>query len=615
MLTLDRDVLRDLDAAALHEWVLADGIGGWAASTAIGLDTRRGHGLLFAAVPPQGVLLLLARVEESVVVGTTSHALATVEYPGTLHPAGHLQATTFSLDPLPSLTWEVAGGRVSRSIARVQGLPATVVEYAYEGALPAQLELRPLLACREPHALQREDFRWPSELVAKEELAVSTPASPLHLAVRGAAWQVDGYWYRDHVHRAEPAGGRDDLWSPGVARVPLAAGRPVYLVAWAGPVPAGFTPATTMAAERRRLRALGEAPEGLLPELRKAADVFGVRRGSHATLVAARPGATDPTPEAMLALPGLCLATGRHDLSRAVLTEHAGRIAAAVMGGGPESPASALFASLWFAHAAFRFLEATGDRTFFKAKLSETLSLAVETCRASGRADVHVGPDGLIFISGAEKGALVGTRPPAEGPVHAIEVQALWHNALLIAAEIARDSGLTPRAAEWAGLAAKVRDAVLRDFWLDSRGHLADVIGAKGVVRDLGPAQLYALGLPHALLPREKAAPVLEGARRHLVTARGLRGVQGETVWPHLAGIYFDAVIRIWGEVGKAEAWSWMDQFAPHLTEGCVGQVSQALTAEEGEPEGAPAYAPAVAEVLRVLVRLGRRPGRVPPAR
>jgi predicted glycogen debranching enzyme len=614
VLTLDRDVLRDLDAAALHEWVLADGVGGWAASTVIGLDARRGHGLLFAALPAQGVLLLLARVEESVLVGNTSQALATVEYPGTLHPAGHRQATSFSLDPLPSLTWEVAGGRVSRSVARVQGLPATVVEYAYEGALPASIELRPLLACREPQALQRESGRWPSERISSDELAVSTPNAVLHLAARGAAWQVDGYWYRDHVHRAEAAGGRDDLWSPGVARVPLATGRPVHLVAWAGALPAGFTPAVTMAAERRRLRALGEAPEGLLPELRKAADVYGVRTGSSATLAAARPGVDDPTPEAMIALPGLCLATGRHDLARAVLTEHAARITAAVLGGGSGSP-RALLAALWFAQAAFRFVESTGDRTFFKARLSETLFLAIESCRAAGRRDVHAGPDGLLFIEGAEAGALVGTRPPVEGPVHAVEVQALWHNALLIAAEAAREAGLTPRANEWAGLAAKVRDAVLRDFWLDSRGHLADAIGAKGVVRDLGPAQLYALGLPHALLPREKAAPVLEGVRRHLVTARGLRGVHGETVWPHLAGIYFDAVIRIWGEVGKAEAWSWMDQFAPHLREGCVGQVSQALTAEDGEPEGAPAYAPAVAEVLRVLVRLGRRPGRVVPAR
>ena len=615
MLTLDRDVLRDLAQASLHEWVLGDGAGGWAASSVLGLDTRREHGLLVAVVPPLGPRLLLARVEETVVLGSTSQALATVEYPGTLHPSGYRQASAFALDPLPSLSWEVAGGRVSRTVARLHGLPATILEYTYEGAVPAVLELRPLLACRAPQTLQRESGRWSSVAVSPGELAVSTPDVAVHLAVRGAAWDVDGYWYRDHVHRAEPAGGRDDLWSPGMARVPLVPGKAVCLVAWAGAIPAGFTPSVAVAGERRRLRALGEAPEGLLPELRKAADVFVVRRGALAALVAAQPGDADLTLEAMLALPGLCLATGRHDVARAVLTDHAARIASAVTAGGTVSPARALEEALWLAHASFRFLEATGDRTFFRARLQDTLFLALETCRAPGRADVHVGSDGLLFLEGADAGVLVGARPQAPGPVHAVEVQALWHNALLIAAEAARECGMAPRGAEWAGLAAKVRDAVLRDFWLESRGHLADAIGAGGPVRDLGPAQLFAVGLPHALLPREKAAPVLEGVRRHLVTARGLRGVVGETVWPHLAGIYFDAVIRIWGEVGKAEAWNWMDAFAPHLREGCLGQVSETLSSEDGVPEGAPAYGPAVAEVLRVLVRLGRRPGRVVPGR
>ena len=92
-------------------------------------------------------------------------------------------------------------------------------------------------------------------------------------------------------------------------------------------------------------------------------------------------------------------------------------------------------------------------------------------------------------------------------------------------------------------------------------------------------------------------------------------GVAGDTVWPHLAGIYFDAVIRIWGEVGKAEAWSWMDAFTQHLTEACVGQVSETLAAEDGPFLGAPAYAPATGEILRILVRLGRRPGRNAAAR
>jgi predicted glycogen debranching enzyme len=636
VLTLPRDTLRDLARACQHEWLLTDGRGGWAGSTSVGLDTRREHGLLVAAQDAGQPVLLLARLEETVVAGSVSEALATVEYPGTIEPAGHRQAVGFALDPLPTLTWEVSSGKISRTVARVHGLPGTVIAYTYEGALPVILELRPLVANRAPAALQGEEPCFSASLRTAELLVVETQASPLHLSVRGGTWQVDGYWYRDHVRRAEPGAPTEDLWSPGLARVALNPGGQVFLVAWAGEIPAPFTASAAMSGERRRLRALGEAPEGLLPELRRASDAFLVRRGDAVTVVAALPGDDDPTAEALVALPGLCLSTGRHDAARGVLGARAQALLVAVRDGGAHAAPSIFQEVLWLAHAAGRFLEATGDRAFFRARLQDVLFLAIETCRSTAREDVHVRSDALLWLEGAAAGPLVGTRSLPEGPgrIYAVEVQALWYNALLTAADAAREGGLAARGKEWAHLAARVRESVLRLFWLESRFHLRDFV-SEDAVRTLpdrdapGPAQLYAVGLPHALLPREKAATVLEGVRRHLLTPRGLRSVAGESIWPHLMGIYFDAVIRIWGEAGKAEAWTWMDGFAPHLGEGCLGQVSQVFVAAQGPgdpevvggpestsgasdylPAGAPAWAPAVGEILRVLVRLGRRPGR-----
>ncbi len=610
---LPRDVLRDLTQASREQWVLTDGDGGWAASTVIGLDTRREHGLLIAPQPVGPPILLLARVQEVVIEGSSSCGLATVEYPGTVEPDGFRRAVEFSLDPLPCLAWELPGGRLSRAVARLQGLPATVLAYTYEGSAGVLLELRPLVACRAASALQREGSGFTAVPVSGHEIAVTTEAATLRLAVRGGTWDVDGYWYRDHVRRADPGAPTEDLWSPGVVRVPLGPGGQVFLVAWTGELPGSFAPSVAMAAERKRLRALGEAPDGLLPELRRAAAAFLVRRPSGASILAALPGSQDPTAEAMVALPGLCLATGRHEKARPILAHHAQRVLAALRDGSTAPRSRTLADALWLALAAARFLEATDDRAFFGARLQETLFLAIESARETGHPGVLLSGDGLLFLDGAESGALVGTRPlpAARGPALAIEVQALWYNALLTAAEAAREGGMAPRGAEWAGLAARVRDSVLRIFWTETQYGLRDLVlreGEAGSERP-GPAQLYAVGLPHALLPRDKAATLLEGVRRHLLTSRGLRGADGETVWPHLIGIYFDAVIRIWGEAGKAEAWAWMDGFAPHLGEGCIGQVSQAFT-PEGLPSGEAAWAPAVGEVLRVLVRLGRRPGR-----
>src|SRR5262245_34590955 len=153
------EVLRDLAAASSLEWLLADGLGGYASSTVIGLNTRRYHGLLVAATqPPVGRMVLLSRVDETLWLGGAGHPLATRRYPGVVDPAGHRLATSLALSPLPTLTWEVAQGtRLTRTVARVQGAPGTVIAYRYEGLGPAVLELRPFLAYRDHHALQREN--------------------------------------------------------------------------------------------------------------------------------------------------------------------------------------------------------------------------------------------------------------------------------------------------------------------------------------------------------------------------------------------------------------------------------------------------------------------------
>jgi glycogen debranching enzyme len=217
--------------------------------------------------------------------------------------------------------------------------------------------------------------------------------------------------------------------------------------------------------------------------------------------------------------------------------------------------------------------------------------------------------------------------PPRSG--QAVEVQALWYNALLIGAEMAQKAGQSVRAGEWTSLAGRARESFVKAFWSETRGYLADVVQAGVPDLTLRPNQLYAIGLPHSLLPRDKAQRTLEAVKR-LVTPVGMRslpptdpryGTPPEggrlpegAAWPHLIGIYFDALIRVHGEEAKAEAWRWLDQFPPRLLDGAIGMVAECY---EGDPPhrplGAPAQAWSVAELLRLLQRLGRRPAhRIP---
>jgi predicted glycogen debranching enzyme len=652
---LETAVLRDLDVANQREWLLADGLGGYASATVVGLHTRRYHGLLVAALrPPVERMVLLSKLEEALLLGERRHDLSTNAYAGGLvHPKGFERALSFELDPLPTLTFEVDGGRLSRTVARVHGEPGTAVLYEYEGPGPATLELRPLLAYRDHHTLQHENAAVHRGTQRAGEDLVLAPydgCPPLHLRLAGANWEDNGCWYRGFEYARERERGLDfteDLWSPGILRVALPAGKPWGLLAWAGPIPSGRSALAAVAGERTRLRALAGGSEGLLGHLRRAADSFVVRRGvSGRSVIAGYHWFADWGRDTMIALPGLCLAEGRHDVARTILAEFARHVDAGMIpnrfpDGGEPPEYNAVDASLWMVVAVHRLIEATGDHEFARKRMKDTVAAILDGYKQGTRHGIHMLPDGLVTQGepgvqltwmDAKVGDLVVT--PRHGL--AVEIQALWYNALLIGAELARDAADTERAAEWTARAGKVRESFLRAFWSESLGYLADVVAGGTKDLSLRPNQLYAIGLPHALLPRDKALRVLDVVKRHLLTPVGLRTLapsdphyqrryeggprtrdaayhQG-TVWPYLMGIYFDAVIRLYGEEGKTAAREWLSGFAPHLREAGVGTVSEVFDGDPPHrPGGAISQAWSVAELLRIAGRLDLRRPRFPP--
>jgi predicted glycogen debranching enzyme len=652
---LKADVLRDLAGAARREWLLADGLGGYASSSVVGLNTRRYHGLLVVARrPPVDRMALLSRLEETLVLGERRHELGTNAYAGgVVHPRGFERAFSFELDPLPTLTWDVDGGRLSRTVARVHGQPGTAIVYAYEGPGPATLELRPLLAYRDHHALQHENTAVRRDVHRLGEDLVMAPydgCPALHVRPAGAAWQDDGCWYRDFEYERERERGLDfteDLWSPGVLRVALRPGEPWGLLAWAGPIPDGRTAVGVATSERTRLRALGGGSEGLLGDLRRAAHAFVVRRGEAGrSIIAGYHWFADWGRDTMIALPGLCLSEGRHDVARTILAEFAryvdgGMIPNRFPDGGEPPEYNAVDGSLWTVMAVHRLLEATRDHEFARQRFADTVAPILDGYKAGTRHGIRMTPDGLV--TQGEPGvqltwmdAKVGDWVVTPRRGYAVEIQALWYNALLIGADLAAEAGERAKAAEWTALAGRARQSFLRAFWSDSVGYLADVVAGGTPDVSLRPNQLYAIGLPHSLLPRDKAQRVLEVVKRHLLTPFGLRTLapsdphyQGRyegdvrtrdgayhqgTVWPYLIGIYFDALIRLHGEEGKAAAREWMGAFAPHLSEAGLGTVSEVFDGDPPHrPGGAVAQAWSVAELLRVAARLDLRRPRFPP--
>jgi predicted glycogen debranching enzyme len=642
------EVVQDPARAARLEWLLADGLGGYASSTVLGLNTRRYHGLLVAALePPVGRMVLLSKLDEVLELRGRRIELATNAYPGgILQPAGFEHAVSFGLDPLPTLCWEGEDWRLTKVVSRAHGEAGTAVVYAYEGPA-ARLELRPLLAYRDHHALQHENDAVRGDVGRDGLDIVVAPyvgCPQLRLRVPRASWESDGLWYRAFDYAREMERGLDhleDLWSPGRFSVALPGECLVPVLAWAGSIPVNSDAVAIVSAERRRLREARSGSEGVLGALKQAADAFPVPRGEGASVIAGYHWFEDWGRDSMISLPGLCLATGRFEEARRILAEYAKSVDQGMLpnrfpdrGGPPEF--NSVDASLWFVVAVERFLEATGDRTFIRAHLEDAVFAILEAYRRGTRHDIHMTGEGLI--SQGEPGlqatwmdAKVGETVITPRRGLAIEIQALWYNALLLGAELLRERGDGSRSGEWSSLASRARDAAVRLFWSEERGYLADVVQGTTVDLSLRPNQLYAIGLPHALLPRDKAVRVLDAVRGQLLTPAGLRslapsdpGYRGRytggvlerdaayhqgTVWPFLAGVYFEALIRVHGEDGKDEARDWLRAFAPHLDAAGLGYVSEVFDGDAPHhPGGTIAQAWSVAELLRIAARVAGRP-------
>src|SRR6185436_7735151 len=159
MIEIDQESCRNLETALSREWLETNGIGGFSSSTIVGLNTRRYHGLLTAATrPPVGRLVLLSKLEETLIIDDQRYELSANQYPGAVHPQGFQYQTGFRLDPFPTFTYEIEGTRLEKSVFMVQGENTTVVQYDFEqSAKDIKLEVRPLMAFRDYHSTTHEN--------------------------------------------------------------------------------------------------------------------------------------------------------------------------------------------------------------------------------------------------------------------------------------------------------------------------------------------------------------------------------------------------------------------------------------------------------------------------
>jgi predicted glycogen debranching enzyme len=661
---------RDVEFLMSREWLVTNGLGGYASGSIAGISTRRYHGVLVAALAaPLGRTMMLNHVSEQfrlpggTVVPLGGHALAD----GTIELHGVASLASFRLEMgLPVWRYRAGGFLIEKRVVLPHGQNTAQQSYrVLEGTGSLRLRIRPSVYFR-PHESPVAVKPIPEYTVTKTSrgIEISEPNFPplrLHLFAKRSELVLEAGLVREVFYRIEQSRGYDaygSVWSPGYFRADLQVGEEATLLASteAWDTMLAIEPASARQGEcERRQRLIDQAPEagrhGLGGELVLAADQFIIRPATrvadnaraHAAgdelraIIAGYHWFTDWGRDTMISLEGLTLDTGRRTEAGYILRNYAFYVRDGLIPNlFPEGEHDGLYhtadATLWYFHALNRYVQRTGDRATLRLLLP-VLRDIVEHHRRGTRFNIHVDPqDGLLSQGQAGyqltwMDAKVGDWVVTPRRGKAVEINALWYNALRLMQQWHQEEGDPARAAAYAQAAQRALHAFNERFWYAAGQYLYDVVDTEKGSDDhaLRPNQILAVALDYPVLERQRWEPVLHVVTERLLTPMGLRSLapgdpnykpqydgdlrsrdaayhQG-TVWAWLIGPFIDAWLKVHPD-RRSTAREFLAGFEAHLSEACVGSISEIFDAEAPYlPRGCVAQAWSVAEVLRCWVK------------
>src|SRR6266545_2965749 len=661
------------------EWLEADGLGGFASGTSTGIRTRRYHALLLTATtPPTGRVVLVNGFDAWVETANGTFSLSSQCYaPDVIGGDGAQRIEAFGWEPWPHWIFKLDDGtRIELGIFAVKDRPVTCVSWRLLGPRnDVKLHVRPFLSGRDYHSLHKSNpaFRFDAEVKPGRVSWQPYNDVPGVMALTNGGYAHDPHWYYNFHYAEERERGLDceeDLAAPGVFAWNLGDGKAALVLTTKEHAGASLSASVKPVELFNRLRDGEQKRREKFPSrLHRAADAYIVSKVGQAsrlpgerasagspdsldtpykagetpallqskTIIAGYPWFTDWGRDTFIALRGLCLATGRLEEARQILTEWPGAVSEGMLpnrfpdkGDVPEY--NSVDASLWYIVAVHDFLAAcerarrrvwTADRETFAGAVETILEGYSRGTRYGIRAD----SDGLLAagVPGVQltwMDAKVGDWVVTPRIGKPVEVQALWVNALKIGARF------SPR---WSDLARTATASFAARFWNEKRGFLYDVVDCDHVAgtfdAHLRPNQIFAVGgLPFALLEGDRARRVVDAVEARLWTPLGLRSLAPDdpsyvgrysggvpardgayhqgTVWPWLAGPLAEAWVRVRGGTAAAQREAREKFLAPllhHMNEAGLGHISEIADGDPPHtPRGCPFQAWSVGEALRL---------------
>ena len=669
-ITFPKEALSRFGEVIEKEWLITNGLGGYASSTVPGINTRKYHGLLVGAMhPPGDRTVCLAKLDEDILVGNDVYRLGSNEFHDMVYPEGYKFIRQFSIDPFPSYSYDLVGVRVSKTVFMPKNKNAVGVTYKLtnKSVFDVKVRLYPLLTCRHFHTVVDRlriplNFNLTSSGTQFQTTFQRPQATIVCCSTDGEFKQkvnwVDRLHYRDEALRGET--NMDDCFQPGYFELQVPA-----------ETEKEFAVTCAVSYESQEARDILDSVGSTISEIKDtfnqeliqrgnlladfyrdtpnvpmsdwlnwillAADSFMVENASgRKAVIAGYHWFESWGRDTFISLPGLMLVTGRYNEAKDILQGYiqyckSGLIPNFVSDKAGIPVYDTVDGTLWYVNAVLQYLKYTGDFGFVKDALWEKLQSIVENHQKGTLFGIHIDDDGLLMHGPrlTWMDASVGNDVITPRTGKAVEIQALWYNALRIIELLANKFEAPDLSKKYGVMANQTHQSFNKKFWNTNENCLFDVVDDNISDTSIRPNQIFAVSLDYTMLDGEKNQKVVNAVNRELVTPFGLRTLSlgdpkfvgkchgdsrsrdmayhNGTIWPWLLGPYVTAYLKVNDYTTKAREQMLKNLVLPLFTVGIhqdgLGTINEIYDCDPpNEPRGCVAQAWSVAEPLRAYV-------------
>lgn len=651
--SLNSEMLSSFDSAIQREWILTNGLGGYASSTALGINTRKYHGVLVAAFhPPRDRRVCLEKLDEEVIIGNDGYQLGANEFQGGILPRGHTFLKQVDISFFVKYVYALQNVEIEKTVFMPsrKNISITLYKALNKTGFDIKMQVFPLINCRHFHSTtdRQKLTAEPYQKYESKETCITfgSSASALMIGTTGGKYSAKEKWVEKLYYREEAKRGEsclDDCYQSGFFEYQVKANRneSFAIVAVAdedtdaarrifSEIPMTlFDVGTLFEKEKERHESILSRFYGMNPNIQQidwlsfmtlAADAFVVSGTDpeHSSVIAGYHWFEDWGRDVFVSLPGLTLVTGRFEDARKILLTFQkyfkdGLIPNFIPDKGGQAAYNTADATLWYVNSVFQYLKYTGDFEFVQTRLLDTLKAIVENLFKGAASDIRIDVDGLL-LHGPQltwMDAVVDGQAVTPRAGKAVEIQALWYNTLRIMELISKKLEAHSEAEKYAEMSEKARMSFVNKFWNAEKSCLFDLVDGNFSDGSFRPNQIIAVALDFTMLDNVNNEKIVDSVHHELSTPFGLRSLakndpryvgvcsgdrrnrdrayHNGTVWPWLLGPFTTAFLKVKGHNGLWRDYALKAFLEPFLTRHIADM--QAGTANEIF-DGDPPHAP-----------------------